>query len=103
MSLLLNALGDPASASEALVHVVQKHPYISVGAVLSFFLIIFYYFYEYQGIRSMDQFIEWLASWPVWVIREILHFYLVLFQSIIKGIKGIVMDFVHGIMDSFKF
>jgi hypothetical protein len=103
MSLLLNALGDPASAPEALFHVVQKHPYITAGIVLSVFLVVFYYFYEYQGVRSMDQFIEWLASWPIWIIREIMHFYLVLFQNLIKGIKDIVMDFVHGIMDAFKF
>lgn len=103
MSFLLNAMGDPASAMEAFMHVIRKHPYVIAAVVLSFFLIIFYYFYEYQGIRSMDQFIEWLASWPIWVIREIMHFYLVLFQNIIKGIKDIVMDFIHGIMDAFKF
>lgn len=103
MSLLLNALGDPASATEAFVHVIHKHPYISAGVISGFVLLVFYYFYEYQGIRSMDQLIEWVASWPIWVIREIMHFYLVLFQDIIKGIKDIVMDFVNGIMDAFKF
>lgn len=103
MSFLLNAMGDPASATEAFMHVIQKHPYVIAAVILSIFLVLFYYFYEYSGIRSMDQFIEWLASWPIWVIREIMHFYLVLFQNIIRGIKDIVMDFVHGIMDAFKF
>lgn len=38
-------------------------------------------------IRSVDDLIRWLASWPVWIIRKIIYFIRRFIEEMINGLK----------------
>jgi len=100
---LFNSSGSSPTVFEVVRHVFQKHPVAMSIAIAVPILALIYYFYEVAKIRSFDNFIDWVASWPIFIVKEILHFYLRLLQDIIKGLKSIVMDFFHGLVNAFKF
>lgn len=40
-----------------------------------------------DNIRTTDEFIAWLASWPIWIIRKVIYFIRKFIEEIIKGLK----------------
>lgn len=48
--------------------------------------LILIYFWS-KGIDTMDELIEWIASWPVWILRKIIYFFRKLIESIVNGLK----------------